>query len=119
MGLPVQRTRIFVYTFNGFCAALAGVVFALGSFSGWGRHLIGMELEVIAPVVIGGTLLTGGIGYPLGSMFGVMTQGIISKFVAFSPLGSGWAKVLVGALLFVFVVVQRAVITIAAKNKKV
>jgi len=118
MGLPVKKTRIFVYTFNGFCSALAGIAFALSLFSGWGRHMIGMELEVIAPVVIGGSLLTGGIGYPLGSMFGVMTQGIISKFVTFGNMMSGYAKIMVGVLLFLFIVMQRVVIMIAEKNKE-
>jgi len=118
MGLPVKKTRIFVYTFNGFCSSLAGIAFALSLFSGWGRHMIGMELEVIAPVVIGGSLLTGGIGYPLGSMFGVMTQGIISKFVSFGNMMSGYAKIMVGVLLFLFIVMQRIVIMIAEKNKE-
>jgi len=118
MGLPIKSTRIFVYTFNGFCSALAGVAFALAMFSGWGRHLLGMELDVIASVVIGGTLLTGGIGYPLGSMFGVMTQGIIRKFVTFGNLMSGYARIVVGVLLFLFIVMQRVVIMIAEKNKE-
>jgi len=118
MGLPVKKTRIFVYTFNGFCSALAGIAFALSLFSGWGRHMIGMELEVIAPVVIGGSLLTGGIGYPLGSMFGVMTQGIIGKFVSFGNMMSGYGKIMVGVLLFLFIVMQRVVIMIAEKNKE-
>ena len=118
MGLPIRSTRIFVYTFNGFCSALAGIAFALSMFSGWGRHLLGMELDVIASVVIGGTLLTGGIGYPLGSMFGVMTQGIIRKFVTFGNLMSGYAKIIVGVLLFLFIVMQRVVIIIADRNKE-
>jgi len=118
MGLPVKKTRIFVYTFNGFCSALAGIAFALSLFSGWGRHLIGMELEVIAPVVIGGSLLTGGIGYPIGSMFGVMTQGIIGKFVSFGNMMSGYGKIMVGVLLFLFIVMQRVVIMIADRNKE-
>jgi len=118
MGLPIRNTRIFVYTFNGFCSALAGVAFALSIFSGWGRHLLGMELDVIASVVIGGTLLTGGIGYPLGSMFGVMTQGIIGKFVTFGNLMSGYARITVGVLLFLFIVMQRVVIMIAERNKE-
>jgi len=118
MGLPVKRTRIFVYTFNGFCSALAGIAFALSLFSGWGRHMIGMELEVIAPVVIGGSLLTGGIGYPIGSMFGVLTQGLIGKFVTFGNMMSGYAKIMVGVLLFLFIVMQRIVIIIAEKNKE-
>ena len=118
MGLPVNKTRIFVYTFNGFCSSLAGIVFALSLFSGWARHMIGMELEVIAPVVIGGSLLTGGIGYPLGSMFGVMTQGLIANIVRFGNLMSGYAKIMVGVLLFFFIVMQRVVVMIAEKNKE-
>ncbi|MCL2035065.1 MAG: sugar ABC transporter permease YjfF [Oscillospiraceae bacterium] len=118
MGLPVKSTRIFIYTFNGFCSSLAGIAFALHMFSGFGRHLIGMELEVIASVVIGGALLSGGIGYPLGSMFGVMTQGVIRKFVTFGNLMSGYARITVGVLLFLFIVMQRIVIMIADKNKE-
>ncbi|MCL2843115.1 MAG: sugar ABC transporter permease YjfF [Oscillospiraceae bacterium] len=118
MGLPVRSTRIFVYTFNGFCSALAGLVFALSLGSGFGRHLIGMELDVIAAVVIGGTLLTGGMGYPLGSMFGVMTTGLIGKFVTFGNMLSGYARIATAALLFLFIVLQRIIIIIADKNKE-
>lgn len=119
MGLPVKRTRIAIYTFNGFCSALAGIVYALSLYSGYGRHLIGMELDVIAAVVIGGTLLSGGIGYPLGSLFGVMTQAIILKFINFSGnLSSGWTKISVGVLLFLFIVMQRFVVMVANKNKE-
>lgn len=118
MGLPVGRTRIFIYSFNGFCSAVAGLAFALKMQSGFGRHLIGMELDVIASVVIGGALLTGGIGYPLGSLFGVMTQGVIRKFVTFGNLMSGYARITVGVLLFLFIMMQRVVIMIADKNKE-
>ena len=117
MGLPVEKTRLFVYTFNGFCSALAGVAFALSLRSGFGRHLIGMELDVIAAVVIGGTLLTGGIGYPLGSMFGVMATGIIRRFITFGNLLSGYARISVAVLLLVFIVMQRVVVMLANKNK--
>jgi simple sugar transport system permease protein len=118
MGLPVAGTRIFIYTVNGFCSALAGTAFALTMFSGYGRHLYGMELDVIASVVIGGALLSGGIGYPIGSLFGVMTQGVIRKFVNFGNLMSGYARITVGVLLFLFIVMQRVVIMIADKNKE-
>jgi simple sugar transport system permease protein len=117
MGLPVKKTRLFVYTFSGFCSAMAGVAFALSLRSGFGRHLIGMELDVIAAVVIGGTLLTGGIGYPLGSMFGVMTTGIIRRFITFGNLLSGYARIAVAVLLLVFIVLQRAIVILADKNK--
>jgi len=117
MGLPIASTRIFVYTFSGFCASMAGVAFALHMYSGFGRHLIGMELDVIASVVIGGALLSGGIGYPVGTLFGVMTLGIIRKYVTFGNMMSGYARIVTGVLLFLFILMQRIVITIADKNK--
>jgi simple sugar transport system permease protein len=57
MGLPVARTRVLVYTISGLCSALAGVVFTFYMLSGYGLHAVGLELDAIAAVVIGGTLL--------------------------------------------------------------
>jgi len=65
MGLPVDRTKMQVYMLNGFCSALAGLVYSIYVGSGHGTHALGMELTVIAAVVIGGTALTGGDGYVL------------------------------------------------------
>lgn len=67
MGLPVARTKIMVYGFSGLCSSLAGVVFTFYMLSGYGLHASGMELDVIAAVVIGGTLLTGGVGFVVGT----------------------------------------------------
>ena len=60
MGLPVARTKIAVYTISGFCSALGGILLSFYMLSGFGSLAIGMELDAIAAVVIGGTLLTGG-----------------------------------------------------------
>src|SRR5205823_2038323 len=68
MGLPVARTKILVYTLCGFCAALAGVVHTIYIPSGNATAGTGLELDAIAVVVIGGTLLTGGIGYVAGTL---------------------------------------------------
>lgn len=76
MGLPVARTKILVYTFSGFCSSLAGVVFTFYMLSGYGLHAMGLELDTIAAVVIGGTLLTGGVGYVAGTFIGVLIQGL-------------------------------------------
>ena len=57
MGLPVARTIVLVYTFSGFCSALAGVVFTFYMLSGFGLHAVGLELDAIAAVVIGALLL--------------------------------------------------------------
>ena len=91
MGLPVRRTLIGVYTLSGFCSALAGV-----------------ELDAIAAVVIGGTLLTGGVGYVAGTLFGVLMLGIIQTLISFDgTLSSWWTRIVVGVLLFAFCLLQR------------
>lgn len=108
MGLPVARTKVLVYTFSGFCSALAGVVFTFYMLSGYGLHAVGFELDTIAAVVIGGTLLTGGVGYVLGTFFGVLIQGIIQTIISFDgTLSSWWTKIVIGLLLFTFILLQR------------
>lgn len=108
MGLPVRRTLIGVYTLSGLCSALAGVVFTFYMLSGYGLHATGMELDAIAAVVIGGTLLTGGVGYLAGTLFGVLTLGIIQTLIAFDgSLSSWWTRIVVGVLLFIFCLLQR------------
>ncbi|RSZ44212.1 MULTISPECIES: galactofuranose ABC transporter, permease protein YjfF [unclassified Variovorax] len=108
MGLPVRRTLIGVYTLSGFCSALAGVIFTFYMLSGYGLHAMGLELDAIAAVVIGGTLLTGGVGYVAGTLFGVLMLGIIQTLISFDgTLSSWWTRIVVGALLFVFCLLQR------------
>jgi simple sugar transport system permease protein len=108
MGLPVARTKVLVYTFNGFCSALAGVVFTFYMLSGYGLHAQGMELDAIATVVIGGTLLTGGSGYVVGTLFGVLMYGTIQTLITFDgDLSSWWTKIFIGLLLLAFCLLQR------------
>lgn len=108
MGLAVGRTKVLVYAFSGFCAALGGLLFSFYMLSGYGLHAQGTELDAIAAVVIGGTLLTGGYGYVLGALSGVLVLGTIQTLIAFDgTLSSWWTKIVIGALLFVFCVVQR------------
>ncbi|TYP74522.1 galactofuranose ABC transporter, permease protein YjfF [Paenibacillus methanolicus] len=108
MGLPVARTKILIYAFSGFCSALAGVVFTFYMLSGYGLHAMGLELDTIAAVVIGGTLLTGGVGYVAGTFIGVLIQGVIQTIISFEgTLSSWWTKIVIGLLLFVFILFQR------------
>jgi len=110
MGLPVARTRIGVYTVSGFCSALGGVLFSFYTLSGDGQYAIGMELDAIAAVVIGGTLLTGGSGYLIGSVVGVLVLGTIQTIVTFQgTLSSWWTRIVIGVLLFAFILLQRVV----------
>jgi ribose/xylose/arabinose/galactoside ABC-type transport system permease subunit len=108
MGLPVGRTKITVYTISGFCSALGGVLLSFYMLSGYGLHAVGMELDAIAAVVIGGTLLTGGSGFLLGTVLGVLVLGLIQTILSFEgTLSSWWTKIFIGLLLFVFILLQR------------
>ncbi|MEV4282008.1 galactofuranose ABC transporter, permease protein YjfF [Actinoplanes xinjiangensis] len=110
MGLPVGRTRIAVYTLSGFCAALGGVLFSINSTSGWALQGNGMELDAIAACVIGGVLLTGGSGFVWGTLLGVLVTGLIRTIINFQgDLNAAWSRIIIGVLLFAFIVMQRLV----------
>lgn len=107
MGLPVARTKIAVYAFGGFCSALAGIVFSISVLSGYGGHALGMELDAIASVVIGGTMLTGGVGNVIGTLFGVLINGTIVSILQFNgTLSSWWTRIGVGVLTLIFIGIQ-------------
>jgi len=108
MGLPVARTKVLVYVISGFCSGLAGVLFTFYTLSGYPLTAIGTELDAIAAVVIGGTLLTGGYGFVLGSVLGVLVLGVIQTIITFEgTLSSWWTKIFIGALLLVFIILQK------------
>jgi galactofuranose transport system permease protein len=110
MGLPVGRTRIGVYAVSGFCSALGGLLLSFYMMSGYSLHANGLELDAIAAVVIGGVLLTGGSGYLFGTVLGVLVLGLIQTILSFQgTLSSWWTRIVVGALLFAFIVLQRLV----------
>ncbi|MWB98541.1 galactofuranose ABC transporter, permease protein YjfF [Agromyces seonyuensis] len=112
MGLPVARTKVLVYVVSGFCSGLAGVLFTFYTLSGYPLTAIGTELDAIAAVVIGGTLLTGGYGFVLGSVLGVLVLGLIQTIISFEgTLSSWWTKIFIGALLLVFIILQRVLTT--------
>lgn len=117
MGLPVARTKIAVYAISSFCAALAGVVFSFYTLAGYSLQNMGLELDAISSAVIGGTLLTGGVGTVIGSTIGVLIQGIIQTIVTYQNLNTWWTKVTIAVLLCIFIVIQR-IISIRAEKKK-
>ena len=107
MGLPVNRTKMLVYTFNGLCSALAGIALSVDVASGHGLYAMGLELTVIGAVVIGGTLLTGGVGYVFGTLFGVLIIGVIQALIQFNgQLSSWWTPIAVGLLTLAFIGIQ-------------
>ncbi|MGD9529652.1 galactofuranose ABC transporter, permease protein YjfF [Pseudonocardia sp.] len=111
MGLPVGRIRVGVYVVSGTCSALGGLLFTFYSLSGYSLAAVGTELDAIAATVIGGTLLSGGVGLVVGSMLGVLVLGLIQTFISFEgTLSSWWTKIVIGVLLLAFVLLQRLVV---------
>jgi galactofuranose transport system permease protein len=107
MGLPVARTKIIVYAFSGLCSSLAGIVFSISLLAGYGQFATGMELDSIASVVMGGTLLTGGVGNVIGTLFGVLIHGTIVSILEFNgTLSSWWTRIGVGLLTLIFIGIQ-------------
>jgi simple sugar transport system permease protein len=116
MGLPVVRTKLLAYVISGTCAGLAGVVFSAYQGAGYPLNGIGTELDTIAAVVIGGTLLTGGSGFVLGSMIGVFVYGTIKTAISYLGAEQSWTRITIGALLLIFVVVQRAIVARSSRR---
>ncbi len=108
MAVPVARTTIGIYALSSFLAALAGIMFSFYTSSGYALAAVGLELDAIAAVVIGGTLLTGGYGYVIGTLVGVMLMGLVQTYIAFNgSLNSWWTKIVIGVLVLIFVCLQR------------
>lgn len=107
MGLAVGRTKITVYAFSGLCSSLAGIVFSISLLSGYGAYAPTMEMDAIASVVMGGTLLTGGVGNVIGTLFGVLINGTIVSVLQFNgTLSSWWTRIGVGVLTLLFIGIQ-------------
>ncbi|MEC0226499.1 MULTISPECIES: galactofuranose ABC transporter, permease protein YjfF [Paenibacillus] len=118
MGLPVYTIKLAVYTLSGFCSALSGIVFTFYMLSGYGLHLMGGEMDAIAACVIGGILLTGGFGYLVGPMLGVLSAGVIQTMIMFQgSLSSWWTKIVIGFLLFAFIALQRVIVSRREKKR--
>ncbi|MBS1715847.1 MAG: sugar ABC transporter permease YjfF [Armatimonadetes bacterium] len=110
MGLPVAQAKVGVYAVSGFCSALGGVLFTVYTGSGNAVSGTGLELDAIAAVVIGGTLLSGGYGSVFGSFLGVLILAVIQTAITFQgTLSSWWTKIVIGVLLMFFLLMQKAI----------
>jgi galactofuranose transport system permease protein len=118
MGVPVGQTTILIYTLSSFLAGLGGIALSLYTSAGYPLAAVGVELDVICAVVIGGTLLAGGYGFVLGTFIGVMLQGLVQVYIIFDGnLSSWWTKIVIGFLLFVFILMQRLVFSSSAPRR--
>ncbi len=108
MGLSVGATRLGVYAISGLCAAAGGIIHVIGTQAGDASVAFLLELDAIAAVVIGGTVLAGGRGSVVGTLLGVLILAIITTIPGYlSDLNSWWTRLIIGALLLLFVALQR------------
>lgn len=119
MGVPVAGTTVQIYALSGFLAGLSGIVFSLYTSAGYPLATVGVELDAIAAVVIGGTLLTGGAGFVAGTLIGILIQGLIQTYITFDgTLSSWWTKIAIGLLLFAFILMQKGTLLLSRMARK-
>ncbi|GAB2558366.1 ABC transporter permease [Leucobacter ruminantium] len=110
MGLPVDRTKLYVYIVSGTLAGVAAVIYTARLGTAQNITGIGWELDAIAATVIGGTLLTGGFGYVLGSVIGALVLGLMTVLITRDgSIPPEMTTIITGGILLVFVLLQRAV----------
>ncbi|MGO3289924.1 ABC transporter permease [Brachybacterium sp.] len=112
MGLPVLRTKLLIYVISGTLAGIAAVVYTARLGSAQNITGIGWELDAIAAAVIGGTLLTGGFGYVLGSVVGALVLGLMNVLITRDgSIPPEATTIITGGILLIFVLLQRAVMS--------
>ena len=119
LGINVKRTRFISYVLSGVLSGISGYVFMMHTGAGNATNAAGMEMNAIASSIIGGTLLTGGVGNVLGTFFGTMTLTTIKKIVVSSGLNDPWwQSITTGGMLCFFILLQSVVLNKRSKSKK-
>ncbi|MBR6308882.1 MAG: sugar ABC transporter permease YjfF [Lachnospiraceae bacterium] len=119
LGINVKRTRFYSYLLSGLLSGISGFVFMMHTGAGNATNAAGMEMNAIASSIIGGTLLTGGVGNVIGTFFGTMTLTTIKKIVVSSGLNDPWwQSITTGGMLCFFILLQSVVLGRRSKKKK-
>lgn len=119
MGLNVKKTKMLSHILSSFLCSIGGILYCLNTMSGSVNQATGLEMDAIASAVIGGTLLTGGVGNVIGSFFGVMITGTITVLVNTNgKLLSSWANIATAALLCIFIILQSVFALVKARRNK-
>lgn len=118
MGLNVKKTKFLTYMLSSVLTSIGGICYCLNTMCGTTTQATGMEMDAISSAVIGGTLLTGGVGNVIGSLFGVLINGTISTLVKSNgKLISSWANIITAILLCFFIVLQAVFAKIKERSK--
>jgi len=118
-GFPVVRIQLLIYVLVGMMAATAGVIFTIMGRSASPRDLVGIELDIIAAVVLGGASIFGGRGSVLGTLLGVLIVQVIGSSLILAGVPSAWQRAAVGFLLLVGVGVQAVAARRSARHRRV
>ena len=118
MGLNVKKIKFQAYILDGILASIGGYLVCLNSCAGFVEQAKGMEMDAISASVIGGTLLSGGVGTPFGILFGVLIKGTISSLITTQgTLSSWWVRIVLSALLCFFIILQSVFAKFKTRNK--
>lgn len=107
LGVNVKRTRFLSHLICSVLAGIAGYIYFLHVGSGAASHATGMEMNAIASSIIGGTMLSGGVGNLVGTLFGVLSLNTIQNIVSNAGLGQAWwTGITIASMLCIFLVIQ-------------
>ena len=119
LGINVKNTIFWSYVISGLLSGLAGFVFLMHKPAGNASVAMRSEMDAIASSIIGGTLLTGGVGNVIGTFFGAMILATIQKIIALSPLNASWWQEMAnGAMLCFFILLQSLVLMRKNRRKR-
>ena len=119
LGINVKRTRFMSYVLSGLLSGLSGYVFMMHTGAGNATNATAAEMNAIASSIIGGTLLTGGVGNVIGTLFGTLTLTTIKKIVVSSGFNDPWwQSITTGGMLCFFILLQSVVLGRRSKKKK-
>ena len=118
LGINVKLTKFLAHVLCGLCAGIGGYLFFLHACSGSPLHAQGAEMNAIASSIIGGTLLSGGVGNIVGTLFGVLSLSTIKNIVTSLGLEDAWwTNITVGGMLCIFLLIQSVILSIRNKKK--
>ena len=117
LGINVKRTKFVAHMICSLLAGLGGFIYFLHIGSGSPLHATGMEMNAIASSIIGGTMLTGGVGNIIGTLFGVLSLSTIQNIVTTAGLGEAWwTGITIASMLCLFLIIQSIVILVKKKK---